>query len=257
MGFWKTLKWNAAAISIGSVVLGVILAGWPAIAARTVCYLLAAVLLLGAFSYLLSYLSGRRQSLPSGMDLAIGLVLVLAALLVAVKADQIIGLIPMVMGAVFAINGAVKLQRSVELKQVQYRGWGVVMFYAILTIGFGVLLLFNPFSARDDDGSDFGNRAFGQRRYGHYNHDECFPADSEGHAARSQLVQKGFFLKKRAVRRSFFNWNQKRMHARLSSPKMGFVERAVFLRSCKKCTGKTHHNNKGFPFLDRKSLSAK
>lgn len=147
MGFWKTLKWNAAAISIGSVVLGVILAGWPAIAARTVCYLLAAVLLLGAFSYLLSYLSGRRQSLPSGMDLAIGLVLVLAALLVAVKADQIIGLIPMVMGAVFAINGAVKLQRSVELKQVQYRGWGVVMFYAILTIGFGVLLLFNPFSA--------------------------------------------------------------------------------------------------------------
>ena len=147
MGFWKTLKWNAAAISIGSVVLGVILAGWPAIAARTVCYLLAAVLLLGAFSYLLSYLSGRRQSLPSGMDLAIGLVLVLAALLVAVKADQIIGLIPMVMGAVFAINGAVKLQRSVELKQVQYRGWGIVMFYAILTIGFGVLLLFNPFSA--------------------------------------------------------------------------------------------------------------
>ena len=80
MGFWKTLKWNAAAISIGSVVLGVILAGWPAIAARTVCYLLAAVLLLGAFSYLLSYLSGRRQSLPSGMDLAIGLVLGLAAL---------------------------------------------------------------------------------------------------------------------------------------------------------------------------------
>lgn len=78
------------------------------------------------------------------------------------------------------------------------------MFYAILTIGFGVLLLFNPFSAATDDGSDFGNRAFGQRRYGHYNHDECFPADSEGHAARSQLVQKGFFLKKRAVHLSFF-----------------------------------------------------
>lgn len=195
---------------------------------RTVCYLLAAVLLLGAFSYLLSYLSGRRQSLPSGMDLAIGLVLVLAALLVAVKADQIIGLIPMVMGAVFAINGAVKLQRSVELKQVQYRGWGVVMFYADFNHWLWRVVVVQSFFCRDDDGSDFGNRAFGQRRYGHYNHDECFPADSEGHAARSQLVQKGFFLKKRAVRRSFFNWNQKRMHARLSSPKMGFVERAVF-----------------------------
>ena len=85
MGFWKTLKWNAAAISIGSVALGVILTGWPAIAARTVCYLLAAVLLLGAFSYLLSYLSGRRQGLPSGMDLAIGLLLILAAAFVAVE----------------------------------------------------------------------------------------------------------------------------------------------------------------------------
>lgn len=147
MGFWKTLKWNAAAISIGSVALGVILTGWPAIAARTVCYLLAAVLLLGAFSYLLSYLSGRRQGLPSGMDLAIGLLLILAAAFVAVKADRIIGLVPLVMGAVFAVNGAVKLQRSMELKQVRYRGWGFVMLYAILTIAFGVLLLFNPFSA--------------------------------------------------------------------------------------------------------------
>lgn len=149
----------------------------------------------GAFSYLLSYLSGRRQSLPSGMDLAIGLVLVLAALLVAVKADQIIGLIPMVMGAVFAINGAVKLQRSVELKQVQYRGWGVVMFYAILTIGFGVLLLFNPFSPRRW-WFGFWESGFWTAAVRTYNHDECFPADSEGHAARSQLVQKGFFLKK-------------------------------------------------------------
>ena len=147
MGFWKILKWNAAASSIGSVALGVILTGWPAIAARTVCYLLAAVLLLGAFSYLLSYLSGRRQGLPSGMDLAIGLLLILAAAFVAVKADRIIGLVPLVMGAVFAVNGAVKLQRSMELKQVRYRGWGFVMLYAILTIAFGVLLLFNPFSA--------------------------------------------------------------------------------------------------------------
>ena len=62
------------------------------------------------------------------------------------KADRIVGLVPLVMGAVFAVNGAVKLQRSMELKQVRYRGWGFVMLYAILTIAFGVLLLFNPFS---------------------------------------------------------------------------------------------------------------
>ena len=89
--------------------------------------------------YLLSYLSGRRQGLPSGMDLAIGLLLILAAAFVAVKADRIVGLVPLVMGAVFAVNGAVKLQRSMELKQVRYRGWGFVMLYAILTIAFGVL----------------------------------------------------------------------------------------------------------------------
>ena len=147
MDFLKSLKWNAAAISIGSVFLGIVLAGWPAMAARTVCYLLAVVLALGAFSYLLSYLSGRRHGLPSGMDLVIGLLLVLAAAFVAARADSVIGLIPLVVGAVFAVNGAVKLQRSLELKQVEYRGWGIVMLYAVLTIGFGVVLLFNPFSA--------------------------------------------------------------------------------------------------------------
>lgn len=88
-------------------------------------------------------------------------------------------LIPMVMGAVFAVNGAVKLQRSLELKQVQYRGWGIVMFYAILTIGFGVLLLFNPFSAATMMVRILGIGLLVSGGIGHYNHDECFPADSE------------------------------------------------------------------------------
>ena len=147
MGFWKTLKWNAAAVCIGCVAFGGFFKGWAPHAARTRCFVLGAGKGLGAFSYLLSYLSGRRQGLPSGMDLAIGLLLILAAAFVAVKADRIVGLVPLVMGAVFAVNGAVKLQRSMELKQVRYRGWGFVMLYAILTIAFGVLLLFNPFSA--------------------------------------------------------------------------------------------------------------
>ncbi len=147
MNWLKSFKWNAASISLGSILLGVILAFWPAMAARTVCYLLSAELLLGTFGYLLSYFSGRRHGLPSGSDLMIGLLLAIAAAFVAGKADSIIGLVPLLMGAVFAVQGTVRLQRSMELKQVAYRGWGMVMLYALLTIGFGVVLLFNPFRA--------------------------------------------------------------------------------------------------------------
>ncbi|MDD3192574.1 MAG: DUF308 domain-containing protein [Oscillospiraceae bacterium] len=149
MSFLKSFKWNAAAISLGSLVMGAILTAWPAIAARTVCYLLGAELLLGAFSYLLSYFSGRRQGLPVGMDLAVGLLLGVLAFFMALQADWVIKFIPLLMGAVFSVTGAVKLQRSLELRQVQYRGWGMVMFYALLTIGFGVLLLFDPFRAAE------------------------------------------------------------------------------------------------------------
>ena len=147
MNWLKSFKWNAASISLGSILLGVILAFWPAMAARTVCYLLSAELLLGTFGYLLSYFSGRRHGIPVGADLMIGLLLAIAAAFVAGKADSIIGLVPLLMGAVFAVQGTVRLQRSMELKQVAYRGWGMVMLYALLTIGFGVVLLFNPFRA--------------------------------------------------------------------------------------------------------------
>ncbi len=148
MDFIKIFKGNMAIFSAGSVLLGAILMARSDLGERMVCLLLAALLLVGSASHFISGASSRRQKLPAGADLAIGFLMGVAAIFAAVQAQQIVGLIPMTMGGIFSINGAVKLQKSLQLKQMQYRGWSAVTFCALLAVGFGVVLLFNPFTVQ-------------------------------------------------------------------------------------------------------------
>ena len=142
MDFIKIFKGNMAIFSAGSVLLGAILMARSDLGERMVCLLLSALLLVGSASHFISGVSSRRQKLPAGADLAIGFLMGVAAIFAAVQAQQIVGLIPMTM------NGAVKLQKSLQLKQMQYRGWSAVTLCALLAVGFGVVLLFNPFTVQ-------------------------------------------------------------------------------------------------------------
>ncbi len=148
MDFIKIFKGNMAIFSAGSVLLGAILMARSDLGERMVCLLLSALLLVGSASHFISGVSSRRQKLPAGADLAIGFLMGVAAIFAAVQAQQIVGLIPMTMGGIFSINGAVKLQKSLQLKQMQYRGWSAVTLCALLAVGFGVVLLFNPFTVQ-------------------------------------------------------------------------------------------------------------
>lgn len=149
MDFIKAFRWNGAAFSAASVGLGAVFLLRPALGGPTVYYLLAALLLLGFAGRFISYASSRRQGLPVRTDLAVGLLLGLSAALTAFGAQRAAEWIPTVMGGVLSVNGAVKLQKSLQLKQVQYRGWAVVLVCALLTVGFGVILLFDPFAVRE------------------------------------------------------------------------------------------------------------
>ena len=107
MDFIKIFKGNMAIFSAGSVLLGAILMARSDLGERMVCLLLSALLLVGSASHFISGVSSRRQKLPAGADLAIGFLMGVAAIFAAVQAQQIVGLIPMTMGGIFSINGAV------------------------------------------------------------------------------------------------------------------------------------------------------
>ena len=61
----------------------------------------------------------------------------------------IIAMIPILVGIIIVIHGINNLQQSVSLCQNRYDKWWIALLLGIITIGFGVLLVFNPFAAVD------------------------------------------------------------------------------------------------------------
>ena len=119
----KRIKANVIVSAFICIALGVILVAWPGLSVKVVCMAIGAVLVINGISRLLNFIFGRDGSVFSQMNL--------------------------VMGIIITIHGINNLQQSVSLCQSQYDKWWVALLLGIITIGFGVLLVFNPFAAVD------------------------------------------------------------------------------------------------------------
>ena len=119
----KRIKANVIVSAFICIALGVILVAWPGLSVKVVCMAIGAVLVINGISRLLNFIFGRDGSVFSQMNL--------------------------VMGIIIVIHGINNLQQSVSLCQSQYDKWWVALLLGIITIGFGVLLVFNPFAAVD------------------------------------------------------------------------------------------------------------
>lgn len=56
-------------------------------------------------------------------------------------------IIPVVIGVIVVIHGVHNLFQAIELCKEKYDKWWVALLLGIVTIGFGVLLIYNPFEA--------------------------------------------------------------------------------------------------------------
>ncbi len=68
---------------------------------------------------------------------------------ILLQPGTIIAMIPILVGIIIVIHGINNLQQSVSLCQNRYDKWWIALLLGIITIGFGVLLVFNPFAAVD------------------------------------------------------------------------------------------------------------
>lgn len=146
MKFLKELRWNIIAMSVAYVALGVILILWPEATMTTICYVIAAGLLVTGIVSLIHYVSHEVEQVIYRHELVIGVSAVLGGILIIVKAEQITNLIPIVLGFVITISGILKLQNSVDLIRLGYGPWNVAFVLAVINIVAGIVLLINPFA---------------------------------------------------------------------------------------------------------------
>lgn len=129
------------------IALGVILIIWPAATMRTICYILAGLLIAAGVGSLVSYLRNDISGIIYRYDLVVGLSCILGGVLIIVKVDALTSLIPVVLGFLVTISGILKMQNSIDLMRLGHGTWHVAFGLAIVNIVFGIVLLMNPFAA--------------------------------------------------------------------------------------------------------------
>ena len=147
MSLLKQLKWNLILLAVIFIALGIVLILWPGATMKTICYLLAAMLLALGVASLINYLRKDISGIIYRYDLVVGLCAILGGILVIVKVDKLTALIPAVLGFLVTMSGILKMQNSVDMLRLGHGTWHVAFAMAIVNIVAGIVLLMNPFEA--------------------------------------------------------------------------------------------------------------
>ena len=147
MSLLKQLKWNLILLAVIFIALGIVLILWPGATMKTICYLLAAMLLALGVASLINYLRKDISGIIYRYDLVVGLCAILGGILVIVKVDKLTDLIPAVLGFLVTMSGILKIQNSVDMLRLGHGTWHVAFAMAIVNIVAGIVLLMNPFEA--------------------------------------------------------------------------------------------------------------
>ena len=147
MSLLKQLKWNLILLAVIFIALGIVLILWPGATMKTICYLLAAMLLALGVASLINYLRKDISGIIYRYDLVVGLCAILGGILVIVKVDKLTDLIPAVLGFLVTMSGILKMQNSVDMLRLGHGTWHVAFAMAVVNIVAGIVLLMNPFEA--------------------------------------------------------------------------------------------------------------
>ena len=143
--FMQELKLNFILTALFCIVCGVVLFVWPDVSARIVCMVLGAILVLMGAVYLVSFFSSPAGSFMIHLLLTICFVAI--GVWILLKPEFVIRLIPVIVGIIIILHGIYDLQQAVYLCRAKYSFWWLALLFAVLTVAFGGVLIWNPFEA--------------------------------------------------------------------------------------------------------------
>ncbi len=134
--------------SIVYIFLGLLLILWPDQARQIVCYLLGAAALVYGVYRIIDFFA-RKQQEAGGVQfgVALGIALAVIGLFLLFKADAVVAVLAAIIGVAIIIDSILRLQIALNLRRFSGGGWLPLFITALVTLIFGILLLFNPFDA--------------------------------------------------------------------------------------------------------------
>lgn len=143
----KKIKANVIVSAVLCIIAGVVLVAWPGMSVYVACITIGAVITVSGIGRLIDFISNRDGSLFSQLNLITGIIITIIGVWILIRPGTIIALIPILVGIIIVIHGINNLQQAVMLCQNRYDKWWVALILGLVTAGFGILLIFNPFEA--------------------------------------------------------------------------------------------------------------
>lgn len=143
----KDMKKQLTLTAIFSILLGLVLAIWPDATKLAVSYLIGAALVIFGVIQVVRYFVYEVRLDLFRYDFVSGLILLGAGVFFLMKPQVIVSILPILLGIAIIIDGAVKIQQSMDLMRAGYPRWWLIMLLAALALAAGIVLLVNPFEA--------------------------------------------------------------------------------------------------------------
>ena len=145
--FFKSLRANYLISAVLCVLFGITLVVWPDISSKLVCIGFGCVLALTGAANLITFFVRKDGSLLSQINMLAGIVLLVLGGWIIFDPSVLMRIIPVVIGAIIAVHGGHNVLQAAEFYKEKYDKWWVALLLGIVTIGFGALLIYNPFEA--------------------------------------------------------------------------------------------------------------
>ena len=145
--FLKGIKANYTMSAVLCMAFGLVLLIWPGTTTRIVCMLLGSVLLAyGGFQVVICLMNRERTFLSQGM-LIFGIIVAVVGLWILWSPGMIIMAVPVIVGVLIVIHGVHNVIQAIDLKNENYDKWWLALLFGFLSVGFGGVLVCNPFEA--------------------------------------------------------------------------------------------------------------
>ena len=143
----KNMRKNLLTTSVLGVLGGLLLIIYPGGTAKIACMTFGILCAVYGMVRITAWIAKTRAL--GNADLIIGLIVFAAGVVLMLHPGFVISIIPAIVGFIIIVIGINKLKEALDIKNSGYSKWGTLLIPAILVLGLGMLILFNPFATAE------------------------------------------------------------------------------------------------------------
>ena len=142
---FKKFKIGAIALSIASIIFGILLICMPMFSLQVLCFVLGGVSMFLGVVNIISYFSKYDFERFYHMGLAGGIIFTIIGFFLIFRSNMVTDFLVIIIGLLIFINSIIKLPGAFDLKHIGERFWWIAALLSILSALLGLVMFCTPY----------------------------------------------------------------------------------------------------------------